>query len=117
MTEGQTRMAILVVDDSPDEALLVQTLLKNAGHGDVMVADSVAGAWRLLEQPGDERIDLVVLDYKMPGGTGLDLCRRMRAHAPLTYVPVIMLTAAQDAATLQFAFAEGVVEYVRKPLV
>jgi diguanylate cyclase (GGDEF)-like protein len=111
-------MAILVVEDSPDDGLLIQTLLKNAGHGHVIVADSVAAGWGFLEKPGDdERIELVLVDYDMPGGSGLDLCRRMRSHAALQYVPVMMVTAARETATLQFAFAEGVVEYIRKPIV
>lgn len=110
-------MAILVVEDSPDEGRLIQTLLKSAGHGHVIMADSVAAAWGFLEKPQDEQIELVLVDYDMPGGTGLDLCRRMRSNAALLYVPVIMVTAVQDTATLQFAFGEGVVEYIRKPIV
>src|SRR6476646_2813868 len=80
---------ILIVEDSPTQAEAVRTLLDDAGY-DVTVARSGSAALRTLR---DQRVDLVVSDVVMPGMSGFDLCRAVRADATLADVPFILLTS------------------------
>ena len=63
-------MGILIVDDSADDRLLLQSILSAAGYDHILVADSAADAFRLLGLDGDKhgaaRIDLILMDIIMP---------------------------------------------------
>jgi DNA-binding response OmpR family regulator len=61
------------------------------------------------------RPDLVILDLMMPGMSGLEVCRFIRADPELTGTPVILLTARAQAADIEAGKAAGVDEYLTKP--
>lgn len=102
---------VLVADDDPDIVGLVRIRLEMAGHEVVTVADGEE-AWAaiLTTLP-----DLVVLDVSMPRLDGLDLTRRLRDHATTAALPVLILTAAVQAADAERAIAAGANAYVKKP--
>jgi len=77
---------ILVVDDDQTVSEVVARYLQREGYEVETVADGKVALDRALAHPPD----LVVLDLMLPGMDGLEVCRRLRALAP---VPVIMLTA------------------------
>ena len=111
---------ILVVDDSPDNRLLLQAVLTAAGHPDPLMAESARDAFRQLglDDPGapDPRIDLILLDISMPEMDGLEACRRIKTVGRLRDVPVIMVTAMTDDAHLVSAFDAGAMDYITKPV-
>ncbi len=80
---------ILVVDDEPHIRYLLDFKLRQVGFT-VITANNGAQAFDLAVQ---HRPDLVVTDFQMPGGSGLDLCKRLRANPETAEIPALMLTA------------------------
>jgi two-component system, OmpR family, response regulator MtrA len=102
---------ILVAEDDSDLRLLVSLKLESAGHQVVSVEDGSAAARHCRSM----RPDLVILDLMMPGMSGLEVCRFIRADPELTATPVILLTARAQAADIEAGKAAGVDEYLTKP--
>jgi response regulator NasT len=101
---------ILLVDD---ERLVLSTLsmgLVRAGYR-VVTAESVVDAEEFLAS--GERPDLVILDVRMPGTSGLVLAERLRS---LDHVPFLLLTACSDQETVDRATASGALGYLVKPV-
>ncbi|RCH68913.1 response regulator [Streptomyces sp. SDr-06] len=103
-----TETRILVVDDDPTVAEVVTGYLERAGHAVDLAADGPAA----LSAAARRRPDLVVLDLMLPGMDGLEVCRRLRATAP---IPVIMLTARGDEDDRILGLEIGADDYVTKP--
>ena len=99
---------IMVVDDEPTVLKLLDRTLKPEGY-DVVMANDGGSALRLLEQQSP---DLVILDIMMPGLNGFQVLRLIRERAN---IPVMMLTARQEAETVRDALNLGADDYVRKP--
>lgn len=119
-TFKRERMAILLVDDSLDDLRLVEFYLKSAGH-EVVTANSAESALHYLagvrEGKPPTRIDLILLDVKMPGFDGLDACIRIKAMKPFEEVPILMVSVDTTSGTIQLAFRRGAVDYIRKPVI
>jgi DNA-binding response OmpR family regulator len=99
---------ILVADDDPTIAEVVARYLEREGFVVETVGDGGAALERALREPPD----LMVLDLMLPGLDGLEVCRRLRALAP---VPVIMLTARGDETDRVIGLELGADDYVAKP--
>jgi diguanylate cyclase (GGDEF)-like protein len=114
-------MRILIIDDSQDDRLLLQSMLQSGGYGDTVMAESAEEAFRILGMDGlasaPASVDLILLDILMPEINGIQTCRRLKAINRLRDIPIIMVSAQTDTANLQLAFAEGAIDYIRKPLV
>ena len=102
---------ILIADDDRDILDLVAFKLSAAGHELITATD---GATALTEARRAVP-DIVVLDVAMPGMSGLDVCRELRADAMTTDVPVILLTARDQAADVEAGFDVGADAYIVKP--
>lgn len=102
---------ILVVEDEP----AIQEVLKfNLGlHGhDVAIAADAESAWRALNGPMP---DLILLDWMLPGMSGVDLAKRIRSDARLKNVPIIMLTARAEERDKVLGLEIGADDYITKP--
>ncbi|MGQ0615456.1 MAG: response regulator [Acidimicrobiia bacterium] len=99
---------VLVVDDDATVAEVVCRYLEREGFEVESVGDGAVALERALASPPD----LVVLDLMLPGMDGLEVCRRLRALAP---VPVIMLTARGEEADRVIGLELGADDYVAKP--
>ncbi|MGQ0434321.1 MAG: response regulator [Microthrixaceae bacterium] len=106
MEDGPAR--ILVVDDDANVADVVTRYLQREGFVVETVKDGRVAVERALADPPD----LVVLDLMLPGLDGLEVCRRLRALAP---VLVIMLTARGDESDRVIGLELGADDYVAKP--
>ncbi|MDY5034353.1 MAG: response regulator transcription factor [Prevotella sp.] len=102
---------ILMAEDEENISDFVSRGLKNFDY-DVTVVDNGMEAWRLLEE--GSRFDLVMLDIRMPGLTGLEVCRRIRERFGYT-VPVLMLTALDTTDDVVAGLQNGADEYISKP--
>lgn len=105
--------AILVVDDNDDNAEIVRTLLESRGFA-VLVARDGDEAMTLFESA---RPALVLLDVRMPGRSGWEVCRLMRQHPEHgRAVRIIMLTALAAWNDKQSAIQTGADDYITKPI-
>jgi two-component system sensor histidine kinase/response regulator len=102
---------ILVVDDEPNNLEVLQGLLGAEGFNIVSAADGEAA---LLSMPGC-RPDLVMLDVRMPGLDGFEVCRRIKDDPATTFVPVVIVTALQGSADRLRGVAAGADEFLSKP--
>lgn len=107
---GQKRLILLVDDDILILGLLSQ-FLQRAGH-DTRIATSGQMALDMLAESGREP-DLALLDVSMPGMSGLELARRLQAG---TTLPLMFLSASEDAEVVRQAAAYGAVGYLVKPI-
>lgn len=102
---------ILMAEDEENISDFVSRGLKNFGY-DVTVVDNGMEAWRLLEQGG--RYDLLMLDIRMPGMNGLELCRSLRELYGYQ-TPVLMLTALDTTDDVVMGLQAGADDYIAKP--
>ena len=102
---------IVVADDDVDIRELVEFKLSTMGHDIVAVAD---GAEALVACRA-QRPDLAVLDVMMPGVSGLDAIRELRADDSLFDLPVILLTARAQESDVETGFDSGADDYITKP--
>jgi CheY-like chemotaxis protein len=112
-------MGILIVDDSPDQQVLLRAFLGKSGHTDLLSADSAKAAFSMLDVDGQEpltRIDLILMDVLMPEMDGVEACRQIKSRPHLCDIPIIMVTAKNDHPNLQAAFAAGAIDYITKPV-
>lgn len=101
---------ILIVDDSPDNLLIVQTILDSLGYQNA-IADSGASALVYLEQ---ERPDLIISDVMMPDMDGWELLGRIRNNRQLLYIPILFMTCDSQINLRQVREAGGN-ELMHKP--
>ncbi|MCB1908360.1 MAG: phosphate regulon transcriptional regulator PhoB [Rhodocyclaceae bacterium] len=102
---------ILVVEDEPAIQQLLSATLTRAGH-DVIRADDGEHAMRLLNEALP---DLVLLDWMLPGRSGIDIARRLRTEERTRAIPIIMLTARGDEQDKVSGLEVGADDYVTKP--
>jgi DNA-binding response OmpR family regulator len=102
---------ILVADDDVDIRELVEFKLSTLGHDVVAVSDGQAA----IEACQAQRPDLAVLDVMMPGVSGLDAIRAIRADPLLADLPVILLTARAQESDVETGFDSGADDYITKP--
>ncbi|HEX6588642.1 MAG TPA: response regulator [Longimicrobiales bacterium] len=100
---------ILVVEDSPTQAQRLEELL--AREYDVTLTSSAEQALKRI----GEGFDLVVSDIVMPGMTGYDLCRRIKADDALRELPVLLLTSLSDPMDIVRGLEAGADNYITKP--
>ena len=109
MTEMASR--ILIVEDDPDIAALVERYLHKAGFATELAASGREALQTIVAKPPD----LVVLDLMLPHVDGLEVCRLVRATEATAAVPIIMLTARAEESERIVGLELGADDYLAKP--
>jgi two-component system phosphate regulon response regulator PhoB len=102
---------ILVVEDEPAIQELIAANLSRAGHTVLRAADAETAA-RIVREALP---DLILLDWMLPGMSGIDFARRLRADARTRDIPIIMLTARGDERDKVAGLETGADDYITKP--
>jgi two-component system phosphate regulon response regulator PhoB len=102
---------VLVADDDADIRDLVAFKLEQAGLEVIAVEDGQ----QAVEQARKQRPTLAVLDVSMPGLSGIDVCRILRADPSTSGMLIIMLTARVQEQDVEGGFSAGADDYVTKP--
>ena len=106
-----TSPRILIVEDEEALTLLLRYNLEAAGYDVDTVARGDEADVRFKERPPD----LVILDWMLPGLSGIELCRRLRARPDTRQLPVIMLTARGEESERVRGLSTGADDYIVKP--
>jgi signal transduction histidine kinase len=110
-SESAQARILVAEDDSPSSAVL-RSVLGRAGY-EVRVASDGPTTLRILEEEGPP--DVLLLDWMLPGVSGLEICHQVRQRwDPLT-LPILMVTARADAESISAAFDAGASDYLAKP--
>ena len=110
---GHSRARLLALDD--DRTILdhLELTFRSAGM-DLATVDNPLRFWDTLKET---RPDLVLLDYDMPGVSGLEICRMLRSDLQWADIPVVFLTGSLNSDSVHSLFAAGADDYVAKPVV
>jgi DNA-binding response OmpR family regulator len=109
--ESDAKTVILVVDDDWMNRELLQTHLERAGY-EVITANN---GQKALDTVVSRPPDLVLLDVRMHGLSGYEVCARLKSQAAMRYVPVIMVTGLDGDADYQEAIEAGADDFLPKP--
>ncbi len=107
-----SRRTILIVDDEKPIREMLRMAL-NLAEYDCLEAENIQDAYRIIV---DERPDLILLDWMLPGGSGIELLRRLRRDDGYADIPVIMLTAITQEDNLIQGLDVGADDYMVKPV-
>jgi two-component system phosphate regulon response regulator PhoB len=102
---------VLLVDDEAETREVVAAMLEAVG----LEVEPASSAEEALEKVARGGFDLLVLDWTLPGMSGLELCRRLRAEAHLASLPVLFLSGHSSSKDIVDAFACGADDFVVKP--
>jgi signal transduction histidine kinase len=103
---------ILIVDDEPTARETLVAMLEGEAY-QLELAASGAQALQILDKLS---ADLILLDVMMPGMDGFEVCRRIRSNPKLAEVPIILLTALDDRASLLRGIESGADDFLSKPV-
>jgi putative two-component system response regulator len=109
---NKDKPTILIVDDTPDNIMLLSRLLKDRYN--TKVANNGSLALQIAQStPG---LDLILLDVMMPGLDGYETCRQLKANPVTADIPVIFLTAKNQVEDEAMGLSLGAVDYIAKPI-
>ncbi|HEX6912201.1 MAG TPA: response regulator [Longimicrobium sp.] len=103
---------ILIAEDDPGAGRVLRLLLEQTGYRVTLAADGLT-ALRILDEQGAP--DLLLLDWMLPGVSGLEICHSARQRWDALRLPILMVTAKTDPESVYAAFDAGASDYVGKP--
>jgi adenylate cyclase len=109
---AQSDFRVLVVDDDQDMSSFLAHMLRKEGMRADTAADGSAALARIMVSPPD----LVMLDVLMPGPSGFDVCRRLKADPSTALIPVVLITALGDSESRVRGIEAGADDFLSKPV-
>ena len=112
ISNGHDDNSVLIVNDAPEQLVLMQNLLRKAGYSVITAEDGVQG----LTLAKQKRPDLVISDVSMPRMNGLEFCEHLRADSALKSVPILLISAQQkDTESVVAGLRAGADDYLEIP--
>lgn len=111
MRQSEQKDRILVVDDSPENLWLVESILREEGYEIVLAKDGLL-ALDLVKQ---STFHLILLDVMMPGIDGFEVTRQIRQELHLPYIPILLITAYEQSNAVK-GLDLGADDFIRKPV-
>jgi CheY-like chemotaxis protein len=102
---------ILIVDDDEQATTLLERVLAIKGHEATSLNDSA----ETIQVVSSATPDLILLDLMMPEPNGFEVCKMLRADPKYAKIPIVIITAMDDNASKENAFAAGANDYLTKP--
>jgi len=112
LQDGSESASVLVVDDEPQNVLLLKDLLESRGYTVCTATDGEAGLTLALERVPD----VVLLDVMMPRLDGLEVCRRLKAAQGTAMIPVLLVTALDAREDRLAGIDAGANDFITKPI-
>lgn len=106
------RKRILIIDDEPDILKTTKSLLEYEGYNVCAVEDGEDGLMILRKL----KLDLVLLDLKLPGKTGFQIVSEIKATDACKDIPIIVLSGMHDETSKYIVAKGGVLEFIEKPI-
>ena len=103
---------VMIVDDSPTEVHVLQTMLTKNGHEVVVATSGEEG----VEMAKAEMPDLILMDVVMPGMNGFQATRQISKNTETSAIPVIMVTTKDQETDKVWAMRQGAKDYIVKPV-
>jgi diguanylate cyclase (GGDEF)-like protein/PAS domain S-box-containing protein len=111
LSEQGSKGEVLIVEDTPASLKLLSDLLTEAGYYVRQAPNGELALWTVQSRPPE----LILLDVRMPGIDGFEVCRRLKAAPATAHVPVIFLSAQHDTDDKVRGFALGGADFIAKP--
>lgn len=105
------KFKILIVDDQESNIQFVVSFLSDKGYA----LSSVSSGEGALNSAFSKKFDLILLDIKMPGIDGYEVCKRLKENPSTEHIPIIFLSALDDIEAVTKAFKLGGADYISKP--
>src|SRR5436305_683750 len=112
MPVSRRKPSILVVDDYPQNANLLRDLLSGRGYRIITVNHAAGAEAEIRCEPPD----LILLDVIMPGKSGYELCRELKANPETRLIPIIMITGLTDREDRLKGIQAGADDFLNKPI-
>ena len=111
MTGNDNKLVVLAVDDTPENLDVVKGLLTPQ-----YIVKAAINGMMALKIAEKQPPDIILLDIRMPGMDGYEVCRKLKANETTADIPVVFLTGESDAASEKDALAVGAAGYITKPI-
>ena len=109
-TKDGYKVSVLMVEDSPPQALKVKLALENNGC-EVFWAETGQGG---LDIAQEKDLDLIILDIELPDTNGFEVCKKLKSDPRLAEIPVIMMTTRDHAEDVLSGLEVGAIDYIPK---
>jgi putative two-component system response regulator len=111
MEQNKKHPRILVVDDAPENLMVMESILSKDYSLKLFNDSGEALEYAFANPP-----DLILLDIMMPKIDGFEICRRLKANTKLSDVPVIFITSKTDIEDEERGFSVGASDFIHKPI-
>ncbi len=102
---------VLVVDDEPFILMIIEDKLTKAGYKVITKRTTTD----IIDCIKSDKPDLLILDWVLPGKSGIDICNEIKQNPEISSIPIFMLTAKGHEADEELGFKCGVEHYITKP--
>lgn len=111
------KQKILIVDDMSTMRKIIKNMLTKMGCNNLTEADDGKPAWEMIQKAHEEGVpfEFIVSDWNMPGLSGLDLLKNIRADERFKKLPFLMITAEAEQSNVVIAVKAGVSNFIVKP--